>query len=99
MVVAILVTMLYWMWRTRGGVELALGLTTTVATESAGPNTVTLAEALIPSPVAVSETTPEPTAVTRPVAVTVAFDASAVAHTIARPVSTLPLASNAVAIN
>ncbi len=54
---------------------------------------------LCPSLVAVIVAEPAPTAVTRPLPLTVATDVLLLDHAIARPVSGLPFASLAVAVS
>ncbi len=72
------------------------GLTLTVAT---GTVTVTAAEPLWPSLVAVIVAVPASTPVTTPLPFTVAVPASSLAHVTTRPSSTFPLASRTVAVS
>jgi hypothetical protein len=74
-----------------------LGVTPTDATGTA--DTVTLAEPVCPSLVAVIVAVPVPCAVTNPLPFTVATPLALVDHTIGRAVSTLPAASRSVAVN
>lgn len=71
------------------------GVTTTLVTT--GSETVTVAEPVRPSLVALRVAEPVPTAVTRPAGEIVAIDALLLDHAIARPVSTFPLASRVAA--
>src|SRR6266516_4843244 len=73
----------------------AVGLTVSDAT---GIVTVTAAVALLPSLVAVTFAVPAATAVTSPLASTVATPAASVYHVMTRPVRTLPSASWSVAV-
>src|SRR6266566_2871708 len=73
----------------------AVGLTVSDAT---GIVTVTAAVALLPSLVAVTFAEPAATAVTSPLASTVATPAASVDHVMTRPVRTLPSASWSVAV-
>jgi hypothetical protein len=74
------------------------GATVTVATGAGGAAVTVMAEVpLLPSLVAVIVADPAVTPVTRPEEETVATEALDVVHVIARPVSTLPLASRSVA--
>jgi hypothetical protein len=73
-----------------------LGVISTVAT---GVRTVTVAESLFPSAVAVTVVVPSLTPVTSPDADTVATDVFITDHENVRPVSSSPTAERAVAVN
>jgi hypothetical protein len=76
------------------------GLTTTRLTDAAaGALTVTAAVPLTPSAVAVIVADPAPTAVTRPVPLTVATAGALEVQVTSRPVRSAPLASRAVAVS
>ncbi len=73
------------------------GLTETLATGTCC--TVMLTDALLPSLVALIEAAPGATAVTSPVALTVALVASVLDHATVRPISVFPAPSRAVAVS
>jgi len=75
------------------------GVTATLATVSGGSVTVTVAEPVLPSTVAVIEACPAATAVTSPVLETVARVASLVLHVTVRPVSVDPRLPVTVAVS
>ncbi len=70
---------------------------TGVAPGGGGADTVIAELALWPSELAVMVAVPVPTAVTRPLALTVAWEVLELAHAICRPVRMLLLASRSVA--